>query len=161
LGYGAHFDPKIAIGRALTEVNQILPNVLSAQADGNTQYPPSADRLAIDWWKTATLADRSYLVPDDRVTAKVGADYPQIASEDLLEDVNLCQQIVEKNGMEMLVLDQTRPDIGLRVAKVIIPGMRHMWKRFGSGRLYEVPRKMGWLPESLKENQLNPFPMWM
>ena len=31
--------------------------------------------------------------------------------------------------MEMLVLDQTRPDIGLRVAKVIVPGMRHMWKR--------------------------------
>jgi len=30
--------------------------------------------------------------------------------------------------MEMLVLDQTRPDIGLRVAKVIVPGMRHMWK---------------------------------
>ena len=27
LGYGAHFDPKIAIGRALTEVNQILPNI--------------------------------------------------------------------------------------------------------------------------------------
>jgi ribosomal protein S12 methylthiotransferase accessory factor len=161
LGYGAHFDAKIAISRALTEVNQILPNVLFVKADGSTQYPPSADRLAIDWWKTATLAARPYLVPDDRVTAKVGADYPQMASDDLLEDVKLCQQIVEKNGMEMLVLDQTRPDIGLRVAKVIIPGMRHMWKRFGSGRLYEVPRKMGWLPESLKENQLNPFPMWM
>ena len=38
--------------------------------------------------------------------------------------------------MEMLVLDQTRPDIGLRVAKVIVPGMRHMWKRLGTGRLY-------------------------
>ena len=61
----------------------------------------------------------------------------------------------------MLILDQTRPDIGLRVAKVIVPGMRHMWKRFGSGRLYEVPLQMGWLQESLKETQLNSFPMWM
>jgi ribosomal protein S12 methylthiotransferase accessory factor len=42
-----------------------------------------------------------------------------------------------------------------------VPGMRHMWKRLGSGRLYEVPLQMGWLPESLKENQLNTFPMWM
>jgi ribosomal protein S12 methylthiotransferase accessory factor len=36
LGYGAHFDPKLAVSRALTEVNQILPNVLSAQANGST-----------------------------------------------------------------------------------------------------------------------------
>ena len=63
--------------------------------------------------------------------------------------------------MEMLVLDQTRPDIGLRVAKVIVPGMRHMWKRWGKGRLYDVPVKMGWLPEPLTEEELNPCPMWM
>ncbi|NET57224.1 MAG: hypothetical protein F6K47_13980 [Symploca sp. SIO2E6] len=63
--------------------------------------------------------------------------------------------------LELLVLDQTRPDIGLRVAKVIVPGMRHMWKRLGAGRLYDVPVQMGWLPESLTEEQLNPFPMWM
>ncbi|MBD2302308.1 TOMM precursor leader peptide-binding protein [Nostoc sp. FACHB-190] len=161
LGYGAHFDAKIAISRALTEVNQILPNVLLTQADGNTQYPPSADPLAIDWWTTATLTNQSYLIPDDRVAAKVAVDYPQIASDNLLEDIKLCQQIVEKNGMEMLVLDQTRPDIGLRVAKVIVPGMRHWWSRLGAGRLYEVPVKMGWLKETLTEAELNPFPMWM
>jgi ribosomal protein S12 methylthiotransferase accessory factor len=40
LGYGAHFDPKIAISRALTEVNQILPNVLSFKEDGTTIYNP-------------------------------------------------------------------------------------------------------------------------
>ena len=63
--------------------------------------------------------------------------------------------------MELLVLDQTRSDVGLRVAKVIVPGMRHMWKRLGLGRLYDVPVKMGCLKESLKEEELNPFPMWM
>ncbi|KYC36069.1 adenylate cyclase [Scytonema hofmannii PCC 7110] len=161
LGYGAHFDAKIAISRALTEVNQILPNVLFAKADGSTNYPPSADRLAVDWWKTATLSDRPYLVPDKRIAAKVSGDYREMASDDLLEDVKLCQQIVENNGLEMLVLDQTRPDIGLRVAKVIVPGMRHMWKRLAPGRLYEVPVKMGWLQEPLTEERLNSFPMWM
>ena len=63
--------------------------------------------------------------------------------------------------MELLVLDQTRSDIGLRVVKVIVPGMRHMWKRLGLGRLYDIPVKMGWLKESLTEDKLNPFPMWM
>lgn len=161
LGYGAHFDPQLAIQRALTEINQILPSVLSANADGSTQYTPSADPLALDWWKTATLENQPYLVPDESVVPKVSADYPQLWSDDLREDVLLCKQIAEKHGMELLVLDQTRPDIGLKVVKVIVPGMRHFWKRLGSGRLYEVPLQLGWLKEPLQENQLNPFPMWM
>ncbi|NET61650.1 MAG: TOMM precursor leader peptide-binding protein [Symploca sp. SIO2E6] len=161
LGYGAHFDPKVAISRALTEVNQILPNVLSCKDDGTTNYPPSADPLAIQWWQSATLTNQSYLLPNQQMLPKKSSDYPQLASDDLLADVKLCQQTVEQQGLELLVLDQTRPDIGLRVAKVIVPGMRHMWKRLGAGRLYDVPVQMGWLPESLTEEQLNPFPMWM
>jgi ribosomal protein S12 methylthiotransferase accessory factor len=161
LGYGAHFDPKIAISRALTEVNQILPNVLSFKDDGTTIYNPSADPLAVKWWQTARLSNQSYLVTDSKIIPKKSNDYLQLASDDLLEDVKLCQRIVESKGMEMLVLDQTRPDIGLRVAKVIIPGMRHMWKRLGTGRLYDVPVSMGWLKEALTEDELNPFPMWM
>ncbi len=161
LGYGTHFDPAIAIQRALTELNQVLPSVLLANAEGSTQYAPSADPLAVEWWKTATVEQHSYLLPDKNIAPKVPADYPQLWSDDLREDVINCKQIVEKQGMEMLVLDQTRPDIGLKVVKVIVPGMRHFWKRLGQGRLYQVPHKMGWLKESLMENQLNPFPMWM
>jgi ribosomal protein S12 methylthiotransferase accessory factor len=36
-----------------------------------------------------------------------------------------------------------------------------MWKRLGTGRLYDVPVSMGWLKEALTEDELNPFPMWM
>ena len=161
LGYGAHFDAKIAINRALTEVNQILPNVLFAKADGSTSYPPSADILAVDWWKSATIAKQTYLAPDKQLAVKVASDYSAIASNDLLEDIQLCQQIVEQNGMEMLVLDQTRPDVGLRVAKVIVPGMRHMWRRLAPGRLYDVPVKMTWISKAFTEEKLNSFPMWM
>jgi bacteriocin biosynthesis cyclodehydratase domain-containing protein len=57
LGFGAHFDPQIAVSRALTEVNQILPNVLASKADGSTHYPPSSSPLALKWWQTATLAN--------------------------------------------------------------------------------------------------------
>jgi oxazoline/thiazoline synthase len=160
LGYGTHLDPKIAILRALTEANQILPAVLSAHADGTTHYL-SYDPLAVDWWRTATLQNQPYLVPDERLTQKVCADYPQVWSDDLLEDIMTCRQIVEKSGMEMLLLDQTRPDIGLKVVRVMVPGLRHFWRRLDSGRLYEVPVQLGWQPTQLEEDQLNAFPMWM
>ena len=160
-GFGTHFDPKIAILRALTETNQSLPAVLLANADGSTQYPSSADPLAINWWKTATVENQPYLLPNESAVVKVSSDYSQLWSDNLLEDVMNCKQLTEKNGMEMLVLDQTRPDIGLKVVKVIVPGMRLFWKRLGAGRLYDIPVQLGWLEKQLVENQLNPFPMWM
>jgi ribosomal protein S12 methylthiotransferase accessory factor len=75
------------------------------------------------------------------------------------EDVRACQARVEDAGMEMLVMDQTRPEVGLPVAKVIVPGLRHFWARFAPGRLYDVPVRLGWLPRPLNEEELNPVPM--
>lgn len=63
--------------------------------------------------------------------------------------------------MEVLVLDQTRPDVGMPVVKVIVPGLRHFWARFGLGRLYDVPVQMSWLPRALREEELNPIPMFL
>ncbi|KYC42525.1 adenylate cyclase [Scytonema hofmannii PCC 7110] len=161
LGFGAHFDPKLAVQRALTEMNQILPAVLTADANGITQYATSAEAPVLDWWKTATLENQPYLIPDKSAVLKKYFDYPYIATDNFLDDIKLCQQIVEQRGMEMLVLDQTRPDIGLKVVKVIIPGMRHFWKRLAPGRLYDVPVELGWLKEPIPEDLLNPIPMWM
>ena len=70
-----------------------------------------------------------------------------------------CVEIAKKAGMETFVLNQTRPDIGLNVVKVIVPGLRHFWSRFALGRLYDVPVAMGVLSEPLTEEQLNPVPM--
>ncbi len=64
--------------------------------------------------------------------------------------------LVEAKGMEMLVLDLTRADAGMPVAKVIVPGLRHFWARFAPGRLYDVPVAMGWLERPLAEEELNP-----
>jgi ribosomal protein S12 methylthiotransferase accessory factor len=59
--------------------------------------------------------------------------------------------------MEMIVVDLTRPDIGLPVVKVIVPGMRHFWRRLAPGRLYEVPVQMGWIPDPTNEESVNPI----
>ncbi|NER84776.1 MAG: adenylate cyclase, partial [Leptolyngbya sp. SIO1D8] len=80
-------------------------------------------------------------------------------SDDIHQDVLQCVEVVRRAGLEMLVLNQTRPDIGLPVVKVIVPGLRHFWSRFGAGRLYEVPVKLGWLSAPLAEAQMNPMPM--
>ena len=52
-------------------------------------------------------------------------------------------QLAKREGLDFLVLDQTRPDIGVPVVRVIVPGMRHFYRRFAPGRLYDVPVKLG------------------
>ena len=84
------------------------------------------------------------------------SQYPVIESMDTREDVEYCRALVEARGMEFLVLDQTRRDIGMPVVRVIIPGMRHFWARFASGRLYDVPVAMGCREHPLAEADLNP-----
>ncbi|GAB4304578.1 MAG: TOMM precursor leader peptide-binding protein [Oscillatoriaceae cyanobacterium] len=158
-GLGAHFDPNIAILRALTEVNQSLPAVASMATDGSTRYPDT-EPADIDWWQKATVENQPYLMPDRTVAAKSRPDYPALARDDLKQDVITCVEIAQQNGLEMLVLDQTRPDIGMKVAKVVVPGLRHFWKRLAPGRLYDVPVKMGWLPEPIAESALNPLPIY-
>ncbi|HBE16983.1 MAG TPA: adenylate cyclase [Cyanobacteria bacterium UBA11149] len=159
-GFGSHFEPKIAILRAITEANQILPTVLNVGEDGNTRYP-IGDKVAVEWWKTATVENQPYLLPNPSLKPKVYSDYPQLWSDDLRDDVMTCVEIAKEKGLEVFVLDQTRPDIGLNVVKVIVPGLRHFWRRLAPGRLYDIPVSLGWLSTPLSENELNPFYMFL
>jgi oxazoline/thiazoline synthase len=76
---------------------------------------------------------------------------------DTREQVMACVGIVERAGLDFLVLDQTRPDIEVPVVRVAVPGMRHFYRRFAPGRLYDVPVKLGWLERRLGETDLNPI----
>ncbi|MEB3339444.1 TOMM precursor leader peptide-binding protein [Okeania sp.] len=151
-GFGAHFDPKIAILRAVTELNQIGLGM-------DRQEISQMEEGMQEWMMTATVASHPYLAPHPEIPAKVYGDYPQLWSDDIYNDVLTCVKIAQAAGMETLVLDQTRPDIGLKVVKVIVPGLRHFWSRFGKGRLYDVPVKMAWLSEALSEEQMSSIPM--
>ncbi|GLX40754.1 hypothetical protein Sros01_68270 [Streptomyces roseochromogenus] len=154
IAFGAHFDARIAVGRALTEMNQFLPAVVHAKPEGGGYtYPDPAQQ---HWWQTATLANQPYLRPSS-APRRTAADYPVHESPDLLDDLRRAQTIVEERGMELLVVDQTRPDVGLPVVKVIVPGMRHFWPRFAPGRLYDVPVELGWVSRPTREEDLNPI----
>jgi len=158
IAFGAHLDPHIALTRALTEMNQFLGPVAGGP-DGTVNYA-GADPEQKAWWTTATVANQPYLLPDR--TAPVGPGrWSPLAGDDLGADLALVQRLVEERGMELLVLDQTRPDVGLPVAKVIVPGMRHFWARFAPGRLYDVPLELGWLDARTPEEDLNPIPIFI
>src|SRR5262249_12425394 len=119
LGFGAHLEPKVALLRAVTEMNQMLSSPLLAPESKEVR-DQATDPETAHWLATATTANQSYLVPHGG-PARTAASYPNTWAEDLEEDIRACQALVEQAGVEMLVLDQTRPEVGLPVAKVIVP----------------------------------------
>ncbi|MFP3991477.1 TOMM precursor leader peptide-binding protein, partial [Streptomyces sp. E11-3] len=159
LGFGAHFDPRIALRRAVTEMTQLLPAVFHATFnDGG--YALSDPEL-MSWWTTATVENQPYLAPDPGLTASTPDAYDYTPQPDLKEDVRTCEGLVRGHGMELLVLDQTRPDVELPVVKVIVPGLRHFWARFAPGRLFDVPVTLGRVEKSSRYADLNPIPLFV
>lgn len=155
LGFGAHFDARIAATRAIGEVNQMFLAARNLQRDG-WQDESSA---AAKWLKHATLEQNPYLVPLRQTLSR--ADFRGEARGDTLDDARYCERLVDERGLELLVLDQTRPDIGLPVARVMVPGLRHFWRRLAPGRLYDVPVHLGWQHTPTAEHELNPIPMFI
>ncbi|WP_410622418.1 TOMM precursor leader peptide-binding protein [Amycolatopsis sp. cmx-8-4] len=147
-GFGAHLDPAVALRRALTELNQLLPAV-----------PDGSD--VSRWSREATVANQPYLVPDPAGAALGPGDYGYTYTPDLLADVRTLQDRLERAGLEVFLLDQTRPDIGLPVVKVIVPGMRGFRPRFAPGRLYDVPVRLGRVTEPTAYDDLNPMPIFL
>ncbi|MER5549340.1 TOMM precursor leader peptide-binding protein [Streptomyces sp. NPDC002589] len=158
-GFGAHFDPRVALRRALTELGQLLPAVLPRRPDG-TGYGID-DPEACAWWRTATTAGRPYLAPDPHTAARTPAAWPYVPRADLLDDVAAIGDLARSRGLELLVLDQTRPDVEVPVVKVIVPGMRHFWARLAPGRLYDTPVALGRLERPTRYGDLNPVPLFV
>jgi ribosomal protein S12 methylthiotransferase accessory factor len=146
LGLGCHTDARLGVMRAVTELNQI--------------FDPRSTRHAP--WSDQPMADGAFLLPDPTVPSKRRGDYPPPRrTADLRADVMDCVDRAARLGLETLVLDQTRLDIGLSVVKVTVPGFCHMWPRLGPGRLYEAPVRLGWLPAPCSEAELNPVPLYL
>lgn len=156
-GLGCHLDARIALQRAYAEMNQML-GMAHQGSDGELSLE---DAEILEWLRHATVANQSYMAADPAQPLMRFSDYPLQHSGEFLQDINHCRGIVEAQGMEMLVLDQTRADVGMPVVKVVVPGLRHFWARFSPGRLYDVPVKMGWLQQALREDELNPIPIFI
>jgi oxazoline/thiazoline synthase len=144
---GAHFDLRIATLRAMTELNQFM-------AIDKMRGRP-ADQAGHDDNDPLPLRAHSYVRPHGKASVE-RKQFRKFASLDRREQVLACIKLVKRHGMDFLVLDQTRPDIEVPVVRVIVPGLRHFYRRFATGRLYDVPLSLGLRKRPLREAELNP-----
>jgi oxazoline/thiazoline synthase len=159
-GFGAHLDPSVALTRALTELNQALEAVPAAVGPESCRIYRAGPE-AVRWWRSVKTADACYLAPDPDAPPRRLPDFKPLVSDDLRQDVLACGEMLARRGIEVFVLDQTRPDVNFPVVRVVAPGLRHFWPRFAPGRLYDVPVREGWLSRPLSEDELNPFSVAM
>ena len=158
VGFGAHLDAAVALGRALTELNQFLPSVaLTRVSRGGRPGYAIDDPETVHWLTTVRVADQPWLTSDPAQPVTGPGTYPAAAAADLAESVSRCVTTAAAAGLQVLVVDQRRPDIDLAVVKVIVPGLRHFWRRLGPGRLWEVPVALGRWPRAVDESQINPY----
>jgi ribosomal protein S12 methylthiotransferase accessory factor len=151
-GSGAHFDARIALLRAMTELNQFLSIGLMGARNQN----PSSQEPTHDGVPPFRLQDHPYLTPSGAAVVRpdVGSKFGRL---DAREQATACVNLAKRAGLDFLVLDQTRPDIEVPVVRVIVPGLRHFYRRFAPGRLYDVPVKLGLRDRPLSEHELNPL----
>jgi oxazoline/thiazoline synthase len=157
MGFGAHTDPRLAVSRAATELGQMLSWVVPGEQAAKQEA--IRDRETRAWLDGATVERHAHLVPEGPPRGASAFRYEP--RHDLRDDIEVFHRLVQTLGLEMLVLEQTRPDVGMPVVKVIVPGLRHFHARFAPGRLYDVPVRLGWLGAPLTETDLNPTPIFL
>ena len=155
LGFGAHLDAKTAIGRAIGELNQFLGGV-----ENWTPPTPGFNDGTSKWIGSATTDSEPYLLPATDCAVTDAGTYPGHPL-DIEGALARSLERVHAAGLEAFVADLTRPDIDLKVVKVVVPGLRHFWARFAPGRLYSVPVALGRLAEPVPEAALNGTPMFL
>ncbi|GAA0242154.1 TOMM precursor leader peptide-binding protein [Cryptosporangium japonicum] len=160
LGFGAHGDPAVALSRAVSEMIQLLPNV--EDLTGRSSEPPNRlDRDLAAWLASARVETEDWLAPHG-VTGLSPAGGPVVQSAaGLRRELTRCLDRARSAGLDVVVCDQTRPEIELAVVKVVVPGLRHFWRRLGPGRLYDVPVALGRRDTAIAESDVNPWNVFL
>ena len=146
-GSGAHFDRRIALLRSLTELTQFMS--IGMMGGGSGEKP------SLDGVTPLRLEDYPFLIPSENPIVPPAPDLE--VHDNTRDQVNACVEIATQAGYDFLVLDQTRPDVEVPVVRVLVPGLRHFYRRFAPGRLYDVPVKLGLLDRPRLESELTPF----
>jgi ribosomal protein S12 methylthiotransferase accessory factor len=144
VGMGAHLTLHGATVRAATELLQV----------------GGAEPRRLHRTRSVQILDleRHPFVRPDPDRDMISCDDTLECGGDVTDALSVCRDAIERQSLEILVLDLTRPDIGMPVVKVFAPGLRHFWPRFGPGRLYDVPLSLGWLdrPRAERDFDLTP-----
>lgn len=149
MGAAADFDAERAMLSALTEM---------VQTEFSLAVRKSTHMEGIDafrfWLDHVTLKNFPHLAPAGVVSHTTAGRECSFWPA----TVETCTSLARNSGLEMFALNLTRPQIGVPVVRVIMPGMRTTRYRLADGRLNEVPSKLGWCNESTCRNP-NKFPL--
>jgi ribosomal protein S12 methylthiotransferase accessory factor len=142
-----------AARKAVWEVCQIWHSV--------TQRKECSEELA-HWLLTATTGAQPWLLPDDsapgwETQTHDSAVHNSPSGTSAAWDLAAAIERLQSAGLDPMVLDLSRNDVVVPVVRAIVPGLRHFWGRFGAGRLYDTPVRLGWLSEAKQEEALNPI----
>jgi thiazole/oxazole-forming peptide maturase SagD family component len=155
VGFGAAFDPRQALERSITELMQFLPTV--ARFEGGRTHYGMRNPEALRWFREARVEQEPWLRPSPVLPATTAGSYQVPAEMSPAALVKRSIAVADAAGLDVIVLDQSRPDIELAVARVVVPGLRHFWRRLGPGRLWEVPARLRRDPVATDEASVNPF----
>ena len=147
MGFGAHVDPVIAVVRALTEVCQSESGISDWRRESTPEGVPEIEG---EWLAAVTTATDPWLAQHGSVPLA------SASTLNLHESLDAVLVALSKAGLEAWWMDLTRSDIGLPVVRTVVPGLRHFWKRFAPGRLYNVPVSLAWVPDGYDEDDVNP-----
>jgi ribosomal protein S12 methylthiotransferase accessory factor len=146
-GFGAGWTVNSAIGAALGELAQFEVTkrlLVQRSSRGGLNF--------VEWSSKAQAQDYTFLSPDPHNKHhQFLQEQPHTLAELL--------KAMERRGLEVIVLDLSEGNQPLSAVRVISPGLRPIWPRFASGRLYDVPVAMKWRTAPLQESQLNSVPI--
>lgn len=118
IGIGTHLDPEIAVLRALTEVAQSR----ATQIQGAREDTIRADIVRkVGYEKTKKKYRHYFNEKENKINL---SDIENRSTSSLKDDIETVIEELKRNGVEhVLYKDLTRPEIGVNVARVIIPTM--------------------------------------
>lgn len=125
-GQGCHRSRAVALARALTEAAQSRLTAISGARDdldrSSYEQLRSSQRIA------AALAEIGELAGPLRSFADASDGF----SERLDEDLDVVLSALRGAGVgQVVVVDLTRPELGLPVVRVVVPGLESMWEAPG------------------------------
>lgn len=139
-GCAAHLDARTAARKALSELVQ---NWFWSSSGAGVEAQNA-------WVRNANRHTHPFLQPEGQAAPGPVFDGPAA------KGIGLCRERLGGRGLEAFTVDLTREEIGIPVARVVAPGLRHCWMRFAPGRLFEVPLALGWMASAPSEDELNP-----
>ncbi len=116
-GYGCHTEPRVALARALAEAAQSRLTIISGSRDDNPPgvYAAAAESVHLGRQRASFFNHRGTLGFGGRAS---------VATPSFEGDIEVALDCLRRRGIDQAVMvELTRPDIGIPVVKVVVPGL--------------------------------------